>query len=829
MEGQASPQMIQTLQEREVELELDSRCYGVARYKKIIARAEREGYVSEGTNYGLQWLKATIGPLSSRIATYLANHPEDGSYSPGTKLLAGRIPVTVHYLRTMNPDTAAYLCAKSVIDSIATQNMSLVSLGFKVGRACMDEARFRFLKGESPEQFKKMMTHLAYRKRGEQVSRGVLNETMTRNDISFDEWPKADRLRIGTKLIELFGEASGLIRVELIRTSAKHSSWQVNLTEKAREWVRTKHFHCEALHPDYLPMLVKPRPWTTPYDGGYLSEHIPQLPLMKKATREHLETIAKANPQVVYDAINGLQDTAWAVNYRVYNVLQAMWSGGSDAAGLPSQSDPDLPPKPHDIDTNPEACKAWCKAVSLIKHYWREQTSKRIQVTRTLSIAKRFLNESEFYFPYQIDFRGRTYAVPNFLNPQSVDYAKGLLQFANGKPLGSSGARWLAIHGANTYGFDKASLDDRQEWCRENSKDIVRSASDPESTDYWRSADKPFQFLAFCFEWADYLTLEGEGRGEEYESKLPIALDGSSNGLQHFSALLRDSVGGLATNLCPAKVPQDIYEKVAQVAKAKLQKDESYLAKEILAFGITRKTTKKPVMTMPYGSGFFGFRESLREHFKERGQSGESLKVFSDQDSGWHAAGLLAQVIQDSISEVVVAAVQAMSYLKECARILTNHKLPITWTTPAGLPVRQSYFNFNYRRVQTIIHGSVVKFKVPEDTDRLSGREQKQGISPNLIHSLDAAAMMFTIATGKDMGIDAYAMVHDSYACHAADTDLLAMLLRQSFVTLYAGNLLAEIAKGWQRQLPAGVELPATPAMGDLDINLVLQSDYFFA
>ena len=76
----------------------------------------------------------------------------------------------------------------------------------------------------------------------------------------------------------------------------------------------------------------------------------------------------------------------------------------------------------------------------------------------------------KFYFPYQLDFRSRVYAIPMFLNPQNVDYAKALLTFAEGQRIGDAedAPQWLAIHIANCYGLDKETIKDRVEWVNES-------------------------------------------------------------------------------------------------------------------------------------------------------------------------------------------------------------------------------------------------------------------------------------------------------------------------------------------------------------------------
>ena len=108
------------------------------------------------------------------------------------------------------------------------------------------------------------------------------------------------------------------------------------------------------------------------------------------------------------------------------------------------------------------------------------------------------------------------------------------------------------------FGEDKCSMDARLDWVEENEARILQVGDDPLSDLWWQHADKPFQFLAFCLE---YTAFQREGWG--YVSHLPIALDGSCNGLQHFSAMVRDKEGGEAVNLVPADEPADVYQLVA--------------------------------------------------------------------------------------------------------------------------------------------------------------------------------------------------------------------------------------------------------------------------
>lgn len=53
--------------------------------------------------------------------------------------------------------------------------------------------------------------------------------------------------------------------------------------------------------------------------------------------------------------------------------------------------------------------------------------------------------ERAFYYPHNLDFRGRAYPMHIHLQHMSSDLCRSLLQFADARPLGASGLRWLCI------------------------------------------------------------------------------------------------------------------------------------------------------------------------------------------------------------------------------------------------------------------------------------------------------------------------------------------------------------------------------------------------
>ena len=78
-----------------------------------------------------------------------------------------------------------------------------------------------------------------------------------------------------------------------------------------------------------------------------------------------------------------------------------------------------------------------------------------------------------------MDFRGRAYPMPPHLNHLGNDLCRGLLLFAEARPLGVAGLRWLKIQVASLMGNDKVSFDDRLRYTEEHMQDIFDTVDNP--------------------------------------------------------------------------------------------------------------------------------------------------------------------------------------------------------------------------------------------------------------------------------------------------------------------------------------------------------------
>ncbi|KAG9143328.1 hypothetical protein Leryth_018597 [Lithospermum erythrorhizon] len=433
-------------------------------------------------------------------------------------------------------------------------------------------------------------------------------------------------------------------------------------------------------------------------------------------------------------------------------------------------------------------------------------------------------DEEGFYYPHNLDFRGRAYPMHPHLNHLSSDLCRGILEFAEGRPLGKSGLHWLKIHLANLYGggVEKLPYDDRLAFVENHLNDILDSANNSlNGKRWWLHAEDPFQCLAACINLSEAIKSSSP---YTVISHLPIHQDGSCNGLQHYAALGRDTMEAAAVNLVARDTPADVYSEIAfrvhDIMKRDSIKDpetnpNAMLAK-ILVDQVDRKLVKQTVMTSVYGVTFIGAREQIKKRLEEKGLITDDRLLFS-------AACYTAKVTLTALGEIFQAARGIMGWLGDCAKVIAAEDQPVKWTTPLGLPVVQPYF----KTQRHVIRTSLQVLALQREGVSVEGRKQKTAFPPNFVHSLDGSHMMMTAVACRDAGLR-FAGVHDSFWTHACDVDKMNRILREKFVELYSMPILENLLESFQTSHPT-LNFPSLPKTGDFKLEEVLESPYFFA
>lgn len=760
-------------------------------------------------------------------------------------------------IRDVGSLRAAAVALKTVLDrcsSLADDPIQVAPLQNFIGARLRDEMECLHLSRLHPSRYGFVRRQLV--EASAHVRRKIVNRIKTQGKdgevLEIPAWDRADEKLIGGYVLDMIFKATDLFRIEqrYVFSSQRKKSAKgppiksvVLLSDEAQAWMLDVSQRMSHASYSPLPITRLPADWGPTEVGGYHQPVPGQMSIMGGRVRPSQETLWKNfEAPEVFKALNTVQRTAWRVNRRVHEVMHLAAKNGWEGVGLPPIS-PERPRKPQ-VEWSRESpdWQEYKRQMTRFRHLDDNYMRDHLRAARMFAVSDILVDFDRFHFPHHYDFRGRAYPIGAALHYQGPDEQRGLLEFADGKRIESrESLRWLRIHGANCWGEDKVPFDAREDWVQTNTPMILAIDEDPIAHREWLEADKPIQFLAWCFDYASFLR-----NPEGHKSHLPVAMDGSNNGLQVYALLLRDEECGEATNCTPSDSPQDIYQRVADRATERLHEfakgsDAKLVrwAKEVLRFcgtlgheGLPREATKKPVMTLPYGSTLYACQNSLCSWYHDyvRGKNlskdeapfpeGDSYKVFT-----W-----VGTLIWDSIADVVGLPIVAMQWMHSIVGICSEHNIQASWMTPLGHNVIQAYNKGKTRKLTLKACGRPVRVRVWEPIKGVDGKKATQSLPPNFIHSLDAAAMQTTVNAAAMEGVTHFQMIHDSFGTHAADAPTMARVLRESYQALFADtNLLESLRQDIQKLLPEGVELPAPPKQGNLDVNLLTESDYFFA
>lgn len=800
------------LREKQIELEKRGRDLGALRYDSRTEKASDRGQ-ADGTSFGSALISKNVIKVKEAIFDLL--NPQRGRPSAVISLIA-----------SVDTGVAAMSALSTVIGRI-TMETNATSLSYHVGKNLFREYQRAALSEEASKHFANLIKKNAAQ--GYEKIK-TLEYTLESHGIEVEEWTKEQTIGLGRIILEAMVQKTDLITIEegeVPVNAPKNATGPeiVVATPQINDWIKNHREDLRLLSPVYLPMVVKPREWAADniYNGCYLTNEQAPVPFVKRKNPVQMKRLNDENPEKVFKAVNLIQSTAWRIRKPVLKLLKRIVDErldlGIDPKSFPQMVDPVLP---EDADWRTK--KAFDKKL-------QEVENLRVLALTNLSTAEEFSEFDEFFVPHHLDTRGRVYPIPA-LNPQGADYVKGLLEFAEGKRIGEEGIYWLKVHTSNLFGHDKIPFDDRVAWVNENWTSILGSAMDPLKETFWTQADKPIQAFAACLE-----LLGVAMEGPDYISRIAIALDGSCSGLQHLGAAFRCEITGKAVNLLKGETPNDIYQDVADKVQIALenepQKENKVLAGQWLTFcggRVSRKITKRPVMTFPYGSKAPGFTQQLMDDIIKRADP-ETLPF----DAPRVAAQYLAKLIEKAVSETVLKAAEAMGWMQAAASTIAAGGRIIQWTTPLGFPVVQDYRKTTSRRIDSVVFGTRLQSRLAIETDEIDARKMANAISPNVVHSLDSTHLLMTVLEADEEGIDQFALIHDSFGTYAADTPRFFFIIREAFVKLYEENVFEDLEAELKAQVDEKAakkkrkKIPALPTKGRLNLEAVIDSPFAFA
>ncbi|XP_061681216.1 DNA-directed RNA polymerase, mitochondrial [Syngnathoides biaculeatus] len=589
-----------------------------------------------------------------------------------------------------------------------------------------------------------------------------------------------------------------------------------------------------------MPMRCPPLPWTSVKFGAYLLTPAKLMRSLEGVT-QHEELLERCqNLHPILDSLNQLGNCAWRINKPILDVIISIFNDrGSDKLDIPPpvSEAPKIPVFNLQDPSYSATEKAHMKKeIISARKKCSEMHSLRMDALYKLSIANHIRDEV-FWFPHNMDFRGRTYPCPPYFNHLGSDVTRSILLFAEGKPLGPKGLDWLKIHLVNLTGLKKkSSLEGRLEYANFIMEDILDSADHPlNGKKWWMNADEPWQALACCMEIANAVRSPDS---TQFISHFPVHQDGSCNGLQHYAALGRDVIGATSVNLMSCDVPQDVYSGVAQQVEEFRARDAKSGLKiaQVLEGFINRKVVKQTVMTVVYGVTRFGGRLQIEKRLKE-------IDEFP-KEYVWEASHYLVRQVFSGLKEMFTGTREIQDWLTESARLISKAGHTVQWVTPLGLPIIQPYHRTRNHVIKSTMQ--YLNLQISHDaTQRPDTIKQKNAFPPNFIHSLDSTHMMLTALHCQSFGLT-FVSVHDCFWTHALTVDTMNKVIREQFVALHNQPILQELSdfllhkycstltadrknKKYLEDRRLMLLLAKVPQTGDFDLNQVKESKYFFS
>ena len=780
----------QELLDEQLLLERDQIDQGLKGLTDNTIKLENKSYAS-ATVYGISSIDALLPKLVAKIKDTRLR-----VYKGHTGIAFKEIH---QYLKDLEPLAAAAIACKVTFDRVFSfkegSNIATNVLD-SIGHAVEDECQIRYYEKNVPALLATLQKNYWHKSCGTHQKVVVIQTLMNRYNVSkWEPWGRSIRVKLGGWLLDCIMETSEWFFKQPIREGRKTVIYVLPTPEfldMKDEVMATAGLYS----PLAWPMLVPPNNWE--YDendilipGGYMLNEVMEGHDLVRRGEFH-----RIQGETPLAFLNKIQKVGYKLNPFIVEVAETLQEKEISVGKFLPIIHYDLPPKPVDIAENKEARKDYRRKTAEVLNRQAQETRRSCRTRMTMEAVKRFKNRERFYIPWSFDYRGRSYPIPAFLTPQDTDFGKSLLVFADSSPVTHDSHKWLAFQVATTYGLDKHNWDERQQWVKDNLFTITRVATDP--INYigdWEGAEEPWQFLAACEEYYNCVVTK-----TRTDTRLCVATDATCSGLQILAGLARDRRTAQLVNVLPSDRPQDAYKVVADKCKPNCPDS----VKEYM----DRKTVKRSVMTIPYNAKPFSNRSYIRDALKEKG-----VEVSKEDLT------LTVRAVREAMSEVVPGCLAVMKWIEdEVSKAMKRGDTSLRWVTPSGFEVNQRLMK---RKVETIDLKLLGRCRLSVATDediKVDKARHKAATAPNLIHSLDATLLHLSVER-----FDApIALIHDSVLSRATDMSLLSMIVRETYMHLFAeNNYLQDFADAIGSKTKP-------PIIGDLEPKSVIDSTYFF-
>jgi DNA-directed RNA polymerase len=284
----------------------------------------------------------------------------------------------------------------------------------------------------------------------------------------------------------------------------------------------------------------------------------------------------------------------------------------------------------------------------------------------------------------------------------------------------------------------------------------------------------------------------------------------------------KDEVAGRMVGLMEQEKPIDFYIVVAKgILNRNVGTDLGGILAKIPMKLIRKGISKRGTMTKAYDAGVKCIADII---YMDCYDAGMTTKYGITKT----IAKKLSKDLVETYNTICSGPVSIKNYLQALVkhRVSEQNEDTVCWMSPSGFPCVSEKWIMNKKKIELPFTSGRIQVVVHEQTTRPAMHEMISGISPNYVHSMDAAHMSLVIVELEKAGILSFGAIHDSFSVHAEKVAELLHITKETFINIYVRNIFADMRTEIIGNDPLFLE--SEPTKGKLDLLELMKSDYFF-